>query len=34
METLFAIIFVGVVGAFSVGLVHWFDKTLNDGGNK
>ena len=34
MEILFAGIFVGVVGAIFVGFIHFFDGTLNDGGNK
>lgn len=34
MEILFAGIFVGVVGAIFVGFIHFFDRALNDGGNK
>ena len=34
MEFLFAGMFVCVVGAIFVGFIHFFDRTLNDGGNK
>lgn len=34
MDILFAGFFIGVVGVIFVGFIHYFDRTLNDGGNK